>query len=94
MTVNTISWLNWGWVFSVFVNSFYLVKGEGSVENWTNVLMRDLKLNLLGTWKPNHTLIFKGIASSLGAHIAYASICKSKIVILVYFYIHNEKIIS
>ena len=59
-----------------------------------NYSMRDLKLNLLGTRKPNHTLIFKGIASSLGVHVAYASICKSKIVILVYFYIHNEKVIS
>lgn len=81
-------------MFSLFLNSFYLVKGEGSVKNGTNFLMRDIKLNLLGTRKPNHTLIFKGIASSLGAHVAYASICKSKIVILVYFYIHNEKIIS
>lgn len=69
-------------MFSVFLNSFYLVKGEGSVKNGTNFLMRDLKLNLLGTRKPNHTLIFKGIASSLGAHVAYASICKSKIVSL------------
>lgn len=81
-------------MFSLFLNSFYLVKGEGSVKNGTNFLMREIKLNLLGTRKPNHTLIFKGIASSLGAHVAYASICKSKIVILVYFYIHNEKIIS
>lgn len=51
-----------------------------------------MKLNPLVTRKPNHTLIFKGIVSSLGDHIAMLIYANQKVQYLTLFFcVNNEK---